>query len=333
MTDIARIAGVNVSTVSRALSGNTRVGTEQRERILKLARERGYVVNSNASNLRSRRTQTLSVVIPLRHETGQALSDPFFISMLGYLADEITQRGYGMFLKKVLPPMKNWLPLLIESQRADGIIVIGQSTEHAAIEAAAKVYRPLVVWGGHLQHQSYCTVGSDNVGGARAAVEHLIQAGRKRIAFMGDSKIPEMRLRHDGYRLALEQASRSAAEALQVPSHMTADAAYEAMRAYIRNGARFDAVFAASDVMAISAIRAIIASGLSVPKDVAVVGFDDISMAAYSNPPLSTVRQDLQHGAKVLVDLVLRRIEGEDAPSATMPAELVIRESSSTRPR
>jgi DNA-binding LacI/PurR family transcriptional regulator len=333
MTDIARIAGVNVSTVSRALSGNSRVGIEQRERILKLARERGYVVNPNASNLRTRRTQTLSVVIPLRHETGQALSDPFFVSMLGYLADEITQRGYGMFLKKVLPPMKNWLQLLIESQRADGIIVIGQSTEHSALEAAAKSYRPLVVWGGHLHHQSYCTVGSDNVGGARAAVEHLIQGGRKRIVFMGDSKIPEMRLRHDGYLLALEQGARGSAEDLQVPSHMTADTAYEAMRAFIRDSAKFDAVFAASDVMAISAIRAIIASGLSVPKDVAVVGFDDIAMAAYANPPLTTVRQDLQHGAKVLVDLVLRRIEGEDTPSATMPAELIVRESSTARRR
>lgn len=333
MTDIAHIAGVNVSTVSRALSGNARVGKEQRERILKLARERGYVINPNASNLRTRRTQTLSVVIPLRHETGQALSDPFFISMLGYLAEEITQRGYGMFLKKVLPPMNNWLQLLIGSQRADGIIVIGQSTEHSAIEAAAKTYRPLVVWGGHLQHQSYCTVGSDNVGGARAAVEHLIQGGRKRIVFMGDSKIPEMRLRHDGYRLALEQGSRGTSEDLQVPSHLTADAAYEAMRAYIRDSARFDAVFAATDVIALSAISALTASGLSVPKDVAVVGFDDIAMAAYANPPLTTVRQNLQHGAKVLVDLVLRRIEGEDTPSATMPAELIVRESSTAARR
>jgi len=229
--------------------------------------------------------------------------------------------------------MTNWLQLLIDSHRADGIIVIGQSTEHAAIEAAAKSYRPLVVWGGHLHNQSYCTVGSDNVGGARAAVEHLIQSGRKRIVFMGDSKIPEMRLRHDGYRLALQQNARGSAEDLQVPSHMTADAAYEAMRAFIREGAKFDAVFAATDVIAISAIRAIIACGLTVPRDVAVVGFDDLEMAAYSNPPLTSVRQDLQHGAKVLVDLVLRRIAGEDTPSATMPAELIVRESSAARRR
>jgi DNA-binding LacI/PurR family transcriptional regulator len=160
MTDLARLAGVHVSTVSRALAGSRLIAPSQREKILNLARERGYVLNKAASNLRLQRTQTLSVVIPLHHETGQALSDPFFISMLGYLADEITQRGYGMFLKKVLPPGKDWLQVLINSHRSDGTIVIGQSTEHASIEAAAKSYRPLVVWGGHLQQQSYCTVGA-----------------------------------------------------------------------------------------------------------------------------------------------------------------------------
>lgn len=331
MADIARLAGVHVSTVSRALAGNPLVESTQREKILKIAQDRGYVPNTAAANLRLRRTQTLSVVIPLHHEAGQALTDPFFVSMLGHLADEITQRGYGMYLKKVLPPATNWLQGLVRSHRADGVIVIGQSTEHAAIESVSKTYHPLVVWGGHLQQQSYCTVGSDNVGGARAAVEHLIQSGRKRIVFMGDSNIPEMRLRHDGYRLALAQASRSATADVQIPSHMTADAAYEAMRAYIREGEKFDAVFAATDVIAISAIRALAASGLSVPKDVAIVGFDDIPMSAYTNPPLTTVRQDLQRGAKILVDLVLRRIDGEDTPSATMPAELIVRESSAAR--
>jgi DNA-binding LacI/PurR family transcriptional regulator len=263
---------------------------------------------------------------------GQALTDPFFVSMLGHLADEITQRGYGMYLQKMLPPMKNWLTELIGSRRTDGIIVIGQSTEHAALEAAAKHYLPLVVWGGHLEHQSYCTVGTDNVGGARVAVEHLLDTGRRAIVFLGDARIPEISLRYDGYCLALARAPGTA-QYISVPAHMTADAAYEAMRAYIREGGQFDAVFAATDVIALSAIRAITASGLSVPKDVSVVGFDNIPLAAHANPTLTTVHQDLQHGANALVDLLLRRIEGEDTPSATMPAELIIRESSSPAKR
>lgn len=147
MADIAELAGVHPSTISRALAGSPLVAKKKRDEILKLARERGYVINSAARNLRLQRTQTISVVIPLGHEAGQALTDPFFMEMIGYLADEITQRGYGMFLQKILPPMDDWLLRLIASQRTDGIIIIGQSTEHKAIEAAASNYQPLVVWG------------------------------------------------------------------------------------------------------------------------------------------------------------------------------------------
>jgi DNA-binding LacI/PurR family transcriptional regulator len=328
MADIARLAGVHSSTVSRALAGSPLVAKKKRELILKLAKERGYVINSVASNLRLQRTQTISVVVPLGHEAGQALTDPFFVQMLGHLADEITQRGYGMFLQKILPPMDDWLPRLIASHRADGIIIIGQSTEHAAIEGAAAKYRPMVVWGGHLEHQSYCTVGTDNVGGARVVVEHLIRNGRRRIVFLGDPAVPEIKLRHEGYKYALAQAPRGTAPARIVPAHLTADTAYESMRAFIREGGQFDAVFGATDVIALSAIRAITASGLTVPRDVAVVGFGDIALASQFNPTLTTMRQDLPRGARILVDLLFRRLNGENAPSATMQAELIARESS-----
>lgn len=328
MSDIARLAGVSPSTVSRALAGSTLVANKKREEIVRLARERGYVVNTMARNLRLQRTQALSVVIPLGHETIQPLTDPFFMEMLGHLADIITQRGYGMFLQKVVPPMDDWLPRLIGSHKSDGIIVIGQSTEHAALEAAAAHYKPLVVWGGHLAHQSYCTVGTDNVAGALAAVEHLIQAGRRRIVFLGDPAVPEIGLRYEGYKLAHERAPRLRALPHIVPAPLTADTAYEAMRAFIGEADNFDAVFAATDVIAMSALHAISAAGLAVPRDVAVVGFNDSALAAHANPPLTTVRQDLRRGARTLVDLLFRRMEGEDTPSATMPAELVVRESS-----
>lgn len=326
MSDIARLAGVSASTVSRALAGSPLVTVQKRDQILRLARERGYVVNSTARNLRLRRTETLSVVIPLGHEPSQPLTDPFFVELLGHLADEITRRGYGMLLQKVLPPMADWLPRLIASHRSDALLVIGQSSEHAALAAAAAHYRPLVVWGAQVDPPRYCTVGTDNLGGALRAVEHLLASGRRRIVFLGDPAAPEVGLRHAGYCRALARAGLGAEHL--VPAHATAEAAYEAMRAFIRSGRPFDAVFGASDVIAISAIRAITAAGLGVPADAAVVGFDDISLAAHSNPPLTTVRQDLERGARLLVERAFRRIAGEDAPSATMPGELVIRESS-----
>jgi DNA-binding LacI/PurR family transcriptional regulator len=330
MADIARLAGVHTSTVSRALAGSPLVAKEVRENILKIARGRGYQVNLAARSLRLGRTQIVSVVIPLGHEATQPLTDPFFMQMLGHLADEITQQGYGIFLQKVLPPMKHWLTDLINSKRSDGIIVIGQSTEHAALQAVAKEYKPLVVWGGDINHQSYCTVGSDNIGGARLATEYLLSLGLKRIVFFGDTKVPEVKLRYRGYMRALEHAPKGTAPSLNVPTHMTSEMAYAAMQAFLAKHERFDAVVGATDVIAISAIRAIVAAGMRVPQDVSVVGYDDLALAAQTNPPLTTVRQDIKQGAKHLSDLLFRRLDGEDTESITMAPELVIRESCKT---
>ena len=115
MCDIARLAGVHTSTVSRALAGSPLVKKDVRDKILKLAQRNGYTINTAARSLRLKRPQIISVAIPLGHEVGQSLTDPFFQEMLGYLADEITQRGYGLHLQKVLPPMKDWLTMLIAS--------------------------------------------------------------------------------------------------------------------------------------------------------------------------------------------------------------------------
>jgi len=327
MADIARLAGVHMSTVSRALAGSPLVEKSVREKILKIARSNGYRVNSTARSLRLKRTQSVSVVIPLGHEVAQPLSDPFFVEMLGFLADEITQRGYGLFLQKVLPPMEDWLTDLIASNRSDGIIVIGQSTEHKALETVARQYLPLVVWGGQINHQSYCTVGSDNIGGARLATEHLLKLGRRRIVFLGDTKVPEMRLRYQGYVHALEHAPPGVAGKRNVSTHMTADEAFETMQSFVARCEDFDGVVAATDVIAASAMRAITGKGLKVPEDISVVGYDDIALAAQTNPRLTTVRQDIEKGANHLVDLLFRRLEGERTESVTMATELIIRES------
>ncbi|MEO8465707.1 MAG: LacI family DNA-binding transcriptional regulator [Gammaproteobacteria bacterium] len=326
MAELGALVGVSAATVSRAIAGSPLVNARTRAKILSLAQERGYVVNAAARSLRLKRTETISVVIPLGHESSQPLTDPFFVEILGRLAEEITLRGYGMFLQKVLPPMADWLPRLIGAGRADGIIVIGQSTEHATLTAAAKTYRPLVVWGADVPRHDYCTVGSDNRAGAVVAVNHLVATGRSRILFLGDPTIPEIGQRYAGYRSALKAAGFTAQH--EVPAHLTAEAAYRTVRALAAGKARFDAIFAASDVIAISAIRALTDAGRSVPRDVAVVGFDGIAMAAHTNPPLTTVRQDLERGAKALVDLVFRRIAGEDTPSVVTPTELLVRESS-----
>jgi len=328
MADIARLAGVHASTVSRALAGSPLVAKSVREKILRIARSQGYKVNAAARSLRLQRTESVSVVIPLAHEVAQPLSDPFFVQMIGHLADEVTQRGFGLFLQKVVPPMSDWLTDLIGSKRSDGIIVIGQSTEHSALEAVADKYLPLVVWGGRIDHQSYCTVGSDNVAGARLATEHLLSIGRRHIVYLGDIKVPELRLRYKGYCQALANGPRGIGEKRNISTHMTADRAFDAMTSFLATGAKFDGVICATDIIAISAIRAIAASGRRVPEDVSVVGYDDLALAAQTNPPLTTVRQNIEQGARHLVDLLFRRMDGEQTESITMAPELIIRESS-----
>lgn len=327
MADIARLAGVSVSTVSRALAGSPLVPAEKRREILAVAESRGYVVNEAARNLRLKKTHTVGVLIPLGHEVGQLISDPFFIELFGRLADEITGRGYTVLLSKEAKPGPGWLERAIQSQRSDGLVVVGQSDQHEALNAAAKGYLPLVVWGAHLPNQAYCSVGSDNIGGAYTAVAHLLAQGRRRVAFLGRDDVPEVALRKEGYLRALAKAGIAPDPALSAPAHFTVDTAYDTVRGLVDRGVGFDAVFAASDVIAMAAIKALSAAGLRVPQDVAVVGFDDIGLAAFANPPLTTVRQDLARGAKVMVDLLFRRMAGEDTPSATMPAELVVRKS------
>jgi len=329
MVDIARLAGVHVSTVSRALAGSALVDPRQRERILKLARQRNYAVNPAARNLRLRHTQTIDVVIPVAPPSPHPLTDTFVLRLIGHLAEAITERGYSMSLQKFATTMRNGLANLATTGRTDGIIVIGQSAGHETLQRMAASFRPVVVWGAHVKGQTYCTVGTDNFGGALAATEHLLKTGRGKIIFMGDPRPPAVRQRYEGYAHALARGPAGTGRARILHAPRIPDEAYQSMRDFLARSTHFDAVFAASDVGAISAIHALRAAGVSIPQDVAVVGFDDIPIAAHTTPPLTTVRQDVVRAARTLVDLLLRRIAGEDTASVLIPAELVVRESSS----
>ncbi len=328
MADIARMAGVSISTVSRALAGNPLIPKTLRDQIVEIARAHGYVVNQSARSLRLRKTDIIGVVIPLAHQTGQLISDPFFLEMVGRLVDEITQRGYAVLLHKVIATEPGWLERIIQAQRADGLVLIGQSVEHAALNAVADTYRPMVVWGAQLPGQRYCAVGGDNLEGGRLAVAHLAGLGRKRIAFFGATEAPEAAQRFEGYRLGLAEAGLTFDPALVAPVAYGMEEARDGVAAFIASGASFDAVFAFSDVIALAALGALREAGRSVPDDVALVGFDDIMLARYGAPPLTTIRQDLEQGARVMVDLLFRRMAGEDAPSAMAPVQLIVRGSS-----
>lgn len=328
MADIARMAGVSISTVSRALAGNPLIPKTLRDQIVQIAQTHGYVVNQSARSLRLRKTDTIGVILPMAHEGGQLISDPFFLEMVGRLADEITRRNYSVLLNKVVVTERGWLERIIQSHRADGLVLIGQSNQHEALNTVSDTYKPMVVWGARMPGQRYCTVGSDNVEGGRMAVTHLAANGRRRIAFLGPVDTPAAAQRLEGYKQGLAEAGIAFDPTLVAVIPQTMHDARRAAADFLASGVPFDAAFAFSDVVALAAIGALTEAGRSVPGDVAVVGFDDIVLARHSAPALTTVRQDLERGVRTMVDLLFRRMAGEDASSVCLPVELIVRASS-----
>ncbi len=325
ISDLARLAGVSASTVSRALAGSKMISLGTRTRINELAREHGFQLNQMARNLRLKRSQAIGVVVPLGHEAGQHVSDPFFITMLGYLADGVTERGYDLLLTRIVPTDSDWLDALVNSGRIDGVIVIGQSDQVAVLDRVAEHYRPLVVWGQHAEGHVHCSVGTDNIQGGALAARHLLGSGRRRILFAGQADLPEIAARYQGFCEAHERAGVAPGGILAVP--LTADGAHAAIDEYLANNEAPDGIVAASDIIAMSAIRALIERGLTVPGDVSVVGYDDVALAAQITPALTTIRQDLREGAERLVDILFRRLGGEMVDPVVMSPELIIRAS------
>lgn len=327
ISDLARIAGVSAGTVSRALADSELVNAKTRARIKALAREHDFRPNIMARNLRIKKTGAIGVVIPLGHDTGQHISDPFFITMLGLLADALTERGYDLMLSRVIPTDDDWLDRFTDSGRVDGIIVIGQSDQAAALDRVAQRFRPLVVWGGHEQGQVHCSVGSDNVAGGDLAASHLIERGCERIAFFGDPTAREIKQRLAGCRAALSRAGLGD-DPRVFPVHLAAGIDDANISQYLADELqRPDGIVAASDVIAMSTLRALSEMGIAVPGDVKVIGYDDLPIAEHTVPRLSTVKQDLTTGANNLVELLMRRIAGEDTGSVIMPPQLVVRTS------
>lgn len=324
--EFAELAGVSTATASRALTGSGRVSEKTRERIAALAEKLGYQPNVAARNLRTQRTMTIGVLVPLGHEALQHLSDPFFNTMTGYLADAFAERGYDMLLSRVLPRNDRWIDRFIGSGRVDGIVLVGQSDQFHVIETVSRRYGPMVVWGGHAPGQHHCSIGSDNRLGGKLAAQHLIDRGCVAIAYAGPTRGSEFGERADGARAALAEAGLP--PLIEIPTHFEPNAAYADVLARLETRATLpDGIVAGSDVTAIAVMRALRDMGHRVPDDVRVIGYDGLPMGEQTSPPLSTIDQQLRHGAELLTETLLQRIAGEDTPSRRIEPLLIVRGS------
>jgi DNA-binding LacI/PurR family transcriptional regulator len=328
--DIARLAEVSQATVSRALRDSPLVKPETRARIKSVAEQLHYRADRSAAGLRTRCSHTLALLL-FEESPDDAPINPFFLSMLGHITRATARRNLDL-LVSFQQLSDDWLIDYQLSNRADGIILLGYGdylTSMPRLRHLSEHGANFVIWGPVVDGMPGRYVCSDNAAGAGEATRHLLQLGRRRIAFAGGASehCPEFQLRHAGYVRALRDAGIEPDSRLQVEAQSSEDAGYEAALELLDAGVQFDAVFAASDLIAIGIIGALHDRGIAVPADVSVVGFDDIAAAAHFNPPLTTVQQDTQRAGEMLVDNLMRLIAGEAVESALIEPRLVVRDS------
>ena len=334
--DIAYLAGVSQPTVSRALRGSPMVSLETRKRIEAIAQQLHYKVDKNASNLRFQRSNTLALLLFEDPTPDDSLINPFYLAMLGSITRACAKRGYDL-LVSFQQLSGDWHKDYEDSRKADGIILLGYGdylAYQSRLEQLVSQGTHFVRWGAVIAGQPGLSIGCDNFRGGFDAAHHLIQLGRRDVAFLGDASnhYPEFMERYRGYVEALGQSGLSAAAAMQVNAFSTEQSGYEAATELLARGEQFDALVAASDLIAIGALRALQERGIDVPGSVSVVGFDDIPAASLSNPPLTTVMQDTRRAGEALVDTLLRLVQAEHAEGVVLPTRLVVRRSCGATP-
>jgi DNA-binding LacI/PurR family transcriptional regulator len=327
--EIAKIAGVSASTVSRALNNSSLVPEITRQRIQQIAADNHFQFHAGARNLRLQRTRTIAMIIPFGKGSDRRISDPFYVEMIGVIANELADHDYDLLVSRSTSEDESWYQRYVLSKRVDGLIIIGRKVNDKAIAHLEKMETNFVVWGPTLPNQNYVSVGSDHITGVRAAVQHLYDQGRRRIGFIGgDEDETEVTLRLEGYLQGLKDCGIIYDKNLVTYTHFTSESGFNAMQRLLYQSPDIDGVFACSDLIAIAAMETLRNEGRRVPNDIAVVGYDDMPIAGVCFPPLTTIRQLIQEGGMLLVNKLLDLIEGIEVKSVVLPAELIVRASS-----
>ncbi|KGM53534.1 LacI family transcriptional regulator [Lysobacter arseniciresistens ZS79] len=335
--DIAHRAGVSQATVSRVLRGSPLVNAETRRRVEEAVRELNYTVDRHASSLRLQRSGTLALLLFEDPTADESHINPFFLSMLGSITRACARAGQDL-LVSFQQLSDDWHADYADSRKADGLILLGYGdylSYRGRLDTLVEQGTRFVRWGAVLPDQPGLSIGCDNFHGGELVGAHLAGLGCRRVAFLGDasSHYPEFLDRYRGCDAALRAVGGAMDPALQVDAQSSEDDGYAAARELLarRDGGgavAFDAVFAASDLIAIGALRAFEEGGLDVPGDVRMVGFDDIPAARFTHPALTTVAQDTTSAGELLVETLLALVDGQPAQSRMLPAQLVVRRSS-----
>lgn len=324
MIDVAKLAGVSVATVSRVLVGNAQVSLETKQKVLKAMEELNYKPNKLARNLRKLESKTIVVVIP-------DISNPFFTGVIRGIQHVAMQHEYFVLLGDTKNDVKAEQDFIeqIKERAADGVILITARTPQQKImEMAQEV--PLVMACEYIAGANLSMVTIDNVASSARVIDHLTRLGHQRIGFIsGPLDIILSRDRLNGYMQGLVQHGLEPDPSLIVEGDFTISSGYHLAMQLLNLSQPPTAIFASNDEMAIGAIKALKEIGIQIPQEMAVVGFDDISMATVIEPALTTVAQPKFEIGKRAMEMLLQTIQhpAMNKEHVVLPDQLVIRES------
>jgi DNA-binding LacI/PurR family transcriptional regulator len=327
IADIAQLAGVSKSTVSRALNDSPLIGEETKAKIRSIAKQHNFQINVPARQLSMKQSRTIAFVTHAYHKEF-SVADLFGLEIMGGISNGLAKLGYDMLVIHVDPLDTKWAHQYFDTGRVDGFILMTSTRKQSHIKALVEIDAPFIIWGIPQTNSKYCSVAGDNVNGGKLATEHLISLGRRKIGFIGGPKDEsEVQQRLDGYKSALQAVGRSIEKELIEYGDFSNTSGAEALKRLLKKSPSIDAVFVNSDLMAIAAMDAIREDGKHVPEDIAVVGYDDLSIAEHSNPPLTTIRQNIPLAGKLLAQNLIQYLESGMATQASIPVELIVRKS------
>jgi LacI family transcriptional regulator len=326
--DIAGLADVSRSTVSRVLNNHPSVRPLVRERVLEVMRKYRYIPKAAARSLAGARTDTIGLLVP--RSAAFSLGDPFIASMIQALFTHATQNGFFAMLTMLTVEMEpGFYDRILRARHFDGVIMFSSDIDDPILPRLIQDGEPLVMIGSHPYFRNVACVDTDNREGAHDAVSHLIGLGHRRIGLInGQLEMENALARRDGYKQALLEAGIAIDADLMQNGYYSETKAYAAAMALLDLADPPTAIFAASDLMASGALHAVRDRGLLVPDDVALVGFDDLPPAALTNPPLTSVHQPVGEMAQHAVRLLIEQINGNPQPgSVRLPTGMTVRES------
>jgi len=322
--DIARVAKVSHSTVSRALRNSSLVNRETAERIRRIAHEMGYRPSAVARSLVTKKTKTIGVVVT-------TIADPFIAEVISGVEEVANDHGYSVFLanSNADPDREVRVVHSFHERRVDGILVTASRVGALYIPLLVQMKVPIVLINNQHPGEFVHSVMIENVTAGREATQHLIQLGHHRIAYIGDQfGFQSDTDRFAGYRQALEMADLPFLPELIAHGDGKAGGGMQAMEKLLALPQPPTAVFCYNDMSALGALRVIRAHGLGVPDDISLVGFDDLFIASYTYPPLTTIRQPMRQMGQTAMKIMLKLFSDLNSnPSIKVQGELIVRES------